>query len=302
MLLRALVVASFLLSSFVCPAAPPTQNSLHFRLQDNLILVPIVLDGHTVDAVLDSGTGDVGIDRTFAASLGLKAGQSIGIVPGGGKPEPTYPVTLQKLDFGPEHLTHLPAFALDLSQISSSAGFPVNVLLGRPVFEGHVLRIDYPVRTIVILPEDDRPACAHPIPFTFYGGDPMIAVTLRATATSRPQILHLIVDLGTRHYPAMIGGAFLNTPGGQALQKASHRSQVGAGTGGIIMGREVTVDDLRVGSQHFPSLTVALTSHVIAFQSGVADGSLGAPLWNNGVITFDYPHRTVCMDLPQGKK
>jgi hypothetical protein len=49
--------------------------SMPFQLQDNLIRVPILINGSKADAVLDSGTGALGVDRTFALSLGLRPGE-----------------------------------------------------------------------------------------------------------------------------------------------------------------------------------------------------------------------------------
>jgi hypothetical protein len=56
------------------------QNDLAFRLDDNLIRVPILLDGHNLEAALDSGTGSIAIDRAFAVALGIELGPSIGTV------------------------------------------------------------------------------------------------------------------------------------------------------------------------------------------------------------------------------
>ncbi|MGC2620142.1 MAG: retropepsin-like aspartic protease [Acidobacteriaceae bacterium] len=151
-MLRALSLSLITACSLICSsAAPGQQQTLPFQLpfqpQDNLIRVPVALNGQTLDAVLDSGTGGLGIDLAFARSLHLDIGPSIGMVPGGGQPEPMYPVILDHLDFGAEHLSFTPAIAVDLTHLSASAGFPVHLLLGLPVFRQNVLRVDYPART-----------------------------------------------------------------------------------------------------------------------------------------------------------
>src|ERR1700691_5344905 len=126
-MLRALSLSLITACSLICSAtALAQQRTLPFHLDDNLIRVPVTLNGQTLDAVLDSGTGGLGIDLEFARSLHLDIGPSIGMVPGGGKPEPMYPVILDHPDFGPEHLSFPPAIAVDLSHLSSSAGFPVH--------------------------------------------------------------------------------------------------------------------------------------------------------------------------------
>lgn len=276
---------------------PAQPVRLSFHLEGNLIRVPVTLNGQTLDAVLDSGTGGIAIDYAFAQSLHLDIGPSVGIVPGGGKPVPMYPVILDHLDFGPEHLSFTPAIAIDLGPFSASAGFPVRLLLGLPVFRARILRVDYAAHTLTFLPSS--PACADPIPFTLYGGSPLIAATVTGAPGAAPQMLHFIVDLGTRHYGAMLGGSFIDSPEGKSLQAAGHPAQVGTGTGGSVQGTVSTIASLTIASHAFPNLTVALTHNVGVLEKGPADGTLGVPLWQNGAVTFDYARNTVCFDLPK---
>jgi len=292
----------WLLAAFpfaLCVAAVAQQSTLPFQLQDQLIRVPVTLNGQPTDAVLDSGTGALAIDRAYAQSLRLDIGASIGMVPGGGRPEPMYPVIVDHLDFGPEHFSFTPAVALDLSHLSASAGFPVRLLLGLPIFRQGPLRVDYPARTLTFLPAAAAPSCADPIPFTLFGGAPLIEATLLARPGGTARTVHLIVDLGTRHYAAMLGGKFLDSVDGLALQKSGQPRQVGTGTGGAVMGTVAPIAGLTVGSHHVSNLTVALTHHVGVLEQGVADGTLGVPLWQTGSVTFDYARKTVCFDWPK---
>lgn len=291
--LALLMAFSFLGSS----AAAGQQQTLPFHLDDNLIRVPVTFNGQPMDAVLDSGTGGLAIDLAFAQSLHLDLGKSIGMVPGGGEPEPMYPVILDQLDFGPERLSFTPAIAVDLSHLTASAGFPVHLLLGLPVFRQSVLRVDYPAHTLTFLAQASP--CADPIPFTIYGGTPLVAATVVATAGGAPHNLHLIVDLGTRHAAVLLGGPFLDTADGQTLQAAGHPGKLGTGTGGVVMGTIAPIASLTVGNHQVSNVAIGLTHHVGILEKGVADGTLGVPLWQNGVVTFDYAHSTVCFDLPK---
>ena len=230
-------------------------QNLRFELQDNLIRVPVTISGNAGQAVLDSGTGALALDLGFARTLGMQANQSAGMAPGGGAPVQMFSIVANELIFGPERLTNVPGVAIDLGHLTSSAGFPVEVLLGKPVFEKRALRIDYPRRLIEFLPEGKTPTCADRIPFTFIGGSPAIAVTVRATAASPATTLHLIVDLGTRHYAAMLGGPFLETADGKALLQQGKPMQVGTGTGGAVMGSTAQVSSLTIGKHQFQGPT-----------------------------------------------
>lgn len=294
--LRVIVTLALLITARTRAQQVTSPTQLRFHLDDNLIRVPVTLNGQTTDAVLDSGTGALGIDYAFARSMHLDIGASIGMVPGGGQPEPMYPVILDHLDFGPEHLSFIPAIAVDLSHLSASAGFHVHLLLGLPLFRDSIIRVDYQTRTLIFFPAAQ--ACADPIPFTLSGGSPLIAATVQPMPGSAPQTLHFIVDLGTRRYAAILGGKFVDTAEGKALQAAGHPGQIGTGTGGAFTGTITSIASLAIGSRRFPDLTVALTHQVGILEKGPADGTLGVPLWQSGALTFDYAHQTVCFDLP----
>jgi hypothetical protein len=81
-----------------CSLAAAQGSEIAFHLQDNLIRVPVVINGNKVDGVLDSGTGALGLDRTFALSLGLHPGVESGKVPGGGAAVPMFPVRLTEIE------------------------------------------------------------------------------------------------------------------------------------------------------------------------------------------------------------
>ncbi|MGB6611859.1 MAG: hypothetical protein WBE63_19130, partial [Acidobacteriaceae bacterium] len=66
-----------------------------------------------------------------------------------------------------------------------------------------------------------------------------------------------------------------------------------------VMGTFASMAGLTVGNHHFSNVAIALTHQVGILEKGVADGTLGVPLWQTGSITFDYVHTTVCLDLPK---
>lgn len=108
----------------------------------------------------------------------------------------------------------------------------------------------------------------------------------------------MIVDLGTRYWAAMVGDPFLKTTEGRALEKQGVRAHLGTGTGGRVEGKTVQIAEMVVGKHKFRDLTIGLTNHVKAFQLGVADGSLGVPLWDKVAITFDDARHRLCLNLP----
>jgi hypothetical protein len=88
----------------------------------------------------------------------------------------------------------------------------------------------------------------------------------------------------------MIGGKFLRSEEGQRLLAGAKEQQIETGTGGVITGHVASLAALEVGDRTYRDLRVALTNGVGAFESGFTDGSLGVPLWQSAVVTFDYAH------------
>jgi hypothetical protein len=105
----------------------------------------------------------------------------------------------------------------------------------------------------------------------------------------------MLVDLGTRHSAAMIGGPFLRTEAGQALVRSGVARQIGHGVGGKVQGIVARVNEMRLGRAALGAMDVGLSPDVPAFEAGIVDGTLGVPLWEDGVITFDYPARRLCI-------
>jgi hypothetical protein len=280
----------------LCSGLARAQQAVAFRLDDNLVHVRATVDGQSVSAVLDSGTGALLLDRSLAGKLGIKPGPLSGQALGGGTGvQAIFPVAVPTLDFGPIHLERVTGIAMDTQPLSASAGFPVGVLLGYPVFMARPVAVDYAARQINFFAPGSMPSCPNPIAFELVNNVPIVPVTLRSTKDAPPVTLRMIVDLGTRHFAAIIGGPFLNTAAGRTLASNGTPQQIGTGAGGPVAGTLTHVAELNVGGVAYRKLAVALTSHVGAFSAGFADGSLGVPLWVNGAITFDYRHHVLCL-------
>lgn len=274
-------------------------QTIPFRLQDNLVRVLAIVDGHPVSAVIDSGTGVIGIDRAVAAHVGIFQGQVTGSAMGAGKSlQDVRPVQLTSISVGSLRLSDVKGYGIDLKHLSRSAKFPIDILLGASLFENKVITVDYPGRRLTFSPSAGPLACPSPIPITITSGVPVVDVTLQATVGAVPIRLKMIVDLGTRHFAAVVGGRFLGSKAGVALLRHGTRQQVGTGVGGAMDGTVAQIADLQVGKQDFPGLEVAFSPNAPAFETGAFDGTLGVPLWQTGTITFDYAHRQLCLAIP----
>ncbi|MFS0773335.1 aspartyl protease family protein [Sphingomonas sp. 1P08PE] len=292
-------------------AAPPRDRPVRlparpvqvpFVLQDNLVRIEASIDGKRQQVVLDSGAAATIVDQAFARAHGLIEGRSVGDAAGAGATaQALRPVRFSSLAVGPLRFEQLDAYSVDLSHLSASAGFPVNLLIGAPAFKYGAVTVDYPRRRVTFGPSGSAEKCAAPIPLAIVDDAPIVEVQLRPTPGAAPVRLRLLVDLGTRHAALTIGGPFLRTDAGAAMMRSGVARQVGHGIGGKVQGSVARVDELRIGPSTLRKLDVSLTSGVPAFETGVVDGSLGVPFWQSGAITFDYPARTLCITAANGR-
>ena len=270
-----------------------------FELVDNLVRIAVDVNGQRRSGVLDSGAGAVLIDRKASRELGLHESGSAGEAAGAGSEvKQLLPVTISQLKAGPFRFESLAAYAVDLSNLSSSAGFPVDVLLGAPAFRERTVSIDYARRRITVDRSGSTVRCAAPIPLDIVHDTPVIEIEVRPTSGEQPVRLKVIVDLGTRHSSLVLGGAFVRSEAGKKLLQKATEKEVGYGVGGAVKGAVVRVAGVSAADSNFGPLEVSLTSDVPAFEGTGIDGTLGVPVWNGGVIAFDYAGRRLCITSP----
>jgi hypothetical protein len=280
----------------------PTQTpdkpvSIPFKLRDNLVAIDVTLNGRRQSAVLDSGSGALVVDQRTTATLGLAAAESIGEVAGAGsQAQQLRPIEIATLKVGPLGFEKLPGLSANLEQLSSSAGFPIEIIIGAPAFKYGAVRVDYRRESITFGPSGSFGTCEAPIPLTLVSDIPMVEAEIRPTPGADPIKLKLVVDLGTRQQALMIGGPFVRSEAGQALIASGAVQPVGHGTGGKVQGSVASIAEMRLGGTAITGVEAALSSGVGAFEIGLFDGSLGVPLWKSGAITFDYPARALCIE------
>jgi predicted aspartyl protease len=155
--------------------APPAQaqpqaqaavaHSVAFEfLAERQILFPITINGLPAEAWLDSGASATVVDAAFAKQIGLQLGET---VPARGVSGNVLGVRMAdaKVQIGDVALPVRRVAVMDLSDVASVVPRPVQVILGREVFQGAVVEIDFAGRRIAFTPRDEfRPPRARPLP------------------------------------------------------------------------------------------------------------------------------------------
>lgn len=172
------------------PAAPPDPIAFDF-VHEQQILFPVTINGHRAEAWLDSGASATVVDGAFARQIGLPPGVPVtangvsGTIAG-------VRLTTLELATGGGQPSPRAAVIMDMSAVAGAVDRPVQVILGRDVFEAAVVDIDFGHRRLRLLPREgfQPPAGVAALPLKPSGGLHSIPIVVEG----RP--LEAVVDLG----------------------------------------------------------------------------------------------------------
>ncbi|HZZ70394.1 MAG TPA: retropepsin-like aspartic protease, partial [Phenylobacterium sp.] len=144
--------AGISLASGLARAAGAPVQTLDFAfVHDRQILFPITVNGQPAEAWLDSGAGASVLDAAFARQLGVTLGGGIQAhgVAGGVAGVHRACVDLQAGDLT---MSGRRVAVIDLSAVARIVPRPVQVLLGRDVFDQAVVDIDFQACKLSLIP------------------------------------------------------------------------------------------------------------------------------------------------------
>ncbi|MFL6758511.1 aspartyl protease family protein [Sphingomonas sp.] len=116
-------------------------------------MIPIRLNGHETQAMLDTGASLTTIDRAYARSIGLPEGFKIQAKGAGGDVDAEL-VSGLTLDIGALRIDKASVGVMDLATVARGIGRPINVVLGRDFFNSAVISIDWARKQLVVRPHE----------------------------------------------------------------------------------------------------------------------------------------------------
>lgn len=243
------------------PAAVAGAHAVDFEfIQGRQILFPILVNGRPAEAWLDSGASATVLDAAFARELGVemldvpvRAQGVAGRVQGARLAR----ADLQVGDLG---MTGRRVAVMDLAAVSRVVQRPVQVILGRDIFDNAVVDIDFTAREITFLPRQGfQPPSAAPLPLTASGNLRSFPVSLDGTAAAA------ILDLGNAG-ALLLDRDFAEARGLLAGRRTS--TQLSVGADGPRESAIFSLDRVQVGGLSFDGVpttaTTGLTSHAPA--------------------------------------
>jgi hypothetical protein len=233
----------------VAPSAHPVSFEL-FR--GNRIVVPVTINGHQTQAILDTGASMTTIDRTYARSIGLPEGFKIKAKGAGGDVEAEL-VTGLTLDVGALRIDKGNVGVMDLATVARGIGRPINVVLGRDFFNSAVISIDWARKQLVVRSHESfRPdAAARAMQLTKHGPFNTISVSIAGAPA-----VEALFDLGNGSPLVMPITYWGHRPEVANLKYAGAMS---GGVGGVHPARAVIVPTVTLAGKTFASVPAIMS-------------------------------------------
>lgn len=271
---RALPLLAFLLLAGTASAEP-------LEVHNNRLFLPVTVNGRRVTALVDSAAEMTIVDDDAATRLGL--------VPTGAATAHGSGVAAMEARFA-DHVAIQAAGArletrvgiLDLGEVSARLlGRPVEMLLGRDLFDNARLRLDIAGGTIA--PFEGEPRGVR-LPLSDHRGIPAIPASVEGH-----EPVQTVLDTGNGS-EVLIGRAYAERIGLLAPGRIVERSQ-GGGLGGARTRDIVNLTQLDVAGRTFRNVRAAIDPGETA-----SDLNIGTSILRHFVITTDFAGHAVWLE------
>lgn len=303
---RPLLIAFFLLFIFTTNAQSGFQIQKHkskvvipFKLIDNLIFIPLTLNGEQLTFLLDTGVEEsilfslseenqVSLNEVEVIKLkGLGNSEAIN----GYKSSKNVVAIKQFVD-----TNHTIYIVLDQEfNFSSHVGIPVNGILGYHFFKNHVIEMDYTRQKIYVYAKD------HKINRTLQKNFTKDSISLEL---NKPYVFKNISNQGitTRSKLLIDSGnsdavwVFNNEKVKIPLGKTSIDDFLGRGFNGNIYGKRSRIDSISFGGHLFKDALTNFPDTVSTQSVNFVDhrvGSIGGEILSRFTVVLDYPNQVM---------
>jgi hypothetical protein len=261
-----------------------------FSFVDNRIFVNCMVNGQGPFAfVVDTGAGDLTIDRAVAHRLNLRA-ENAGSLGGAGSHTATYSTAvIASLDVGTAHASNQQVTILDLSPIRQGIGLPhLDGIIGYSMLRHYAVEVDMDRHVLTL--SRDRLAMspdARAVPFTLASGFIFVPATIAGLPGS------ILIDTGDRSSLTLFG-PFAAQHHMYGRFGGVQDVLTGFGVGGPVYGDVFTLPQLDILGASLTNITTrASRQSGGAFASKIAAASIGGGLLRRFNVVYDYPHHTL---------
>jgi hypothetical protein len=272
----ALVLAALVAPAGASTAQGPVAHAIPFQfVMQRQIVFPMRVNGKPAEAWLDSGASATVLDAAFAKRLGIELGPAI---PARGVAGQVSDVHLARADLaaGDLAMSGRRVVVMDLSNIARIVHRPVEVLLGRDVFDEAVVDIDFEGRTVGLIPRDAfTPPAGAPVPLKPSADLRSLPIEVAGTP------MQAILDLGNS------GGLLIDrdfADHSRLLDGHRRSNDLGVGAEGAREQALAALDKVSVGGIRFDRVPTVATAGL----SSRAPANVGIEILSRFHLTIDY--------------
>ena len=268
-------------------AAPTHAADIPATFSGGLIFVRAAIGGGPPGAfLLDTGAGTSILDARFAAAAGVRLGDPIALVGGGGATgaRRAENVTLTLAGGAVAAVTD-PTVA-DLTQIDRGMRIHLDGILGDDVLRRFVVTLDYRAGAVRLDPPD---SAAPPPEAVRLGGLQAPFVVAHVQQGGRGADADFQIDTGSN-----TAIEFWAPFARQAFPGAAVTPGAGMGVAGMTLTERGRLDALTVAGHVIAGPQANFADRTVPDDAGPAYGGvIGGPAWRGLILTLDFPHRRV---------
>jgi hypothetical protein len=273
------------------------KQKISFKLINNLIIIPLELNGKNLNFILDTGANKTIIFGVRNSdSLQLNNSKKIKLR-GLGSGEPVEGIISQNNYIKINNIVGINQTIYvildDKFDLSSRMGKTIHGIIGFDLLKNFVTDINYTSKRLIFY----KPTKYHTpnskkyqnFNLTFHHKKPYINAVINITDTSRHQV-KLLIDTGSSDAIWL----FEDTETGFVTQHKYFRDHLGEGLSGSIEGKRSKINSFRLGSYVFNNPTTAFldslaTSYARSYED--RNGSIGSRILKRFRVILDYPHQ-----------
>ncbi|WP_246175107.1 aspartyl protease family protein [Tenacibaculum aiptasiae] len=277
------------------------KQELTFRLINNLIVIPLEINGNKLSFILDTGVNKtILFNLTQNDSIGLNNIEKV-FIRGLGDGEPIEALLSKGNRFRVKNLTgtnqELYVILKDAFNLSAKMGVTIHGIIGYDLLKDVIVKVNYNSKRIVFYnpKKYKKPKCrkCEVFPLQFYRNKPYIDIKARIDTVNNIETpLKLLVDTGGSDAMWLFENTkdIIKTP-------IKHFGDImGEGISGTIYGNRSKIPHVSIGRFKLQEPTVSFldsTSTFNARQFKQRNGSIGGNILKRFKIWIDYPNKKI---------
>ncbi|WP_428742710.1 aspartyl protease family protein [Tenacibaculum sp.] len=279
------------------------KQSLKFQMINNLIVIPLEINGSQLSFILDTGVNKtILFNLTSKDSIGLNDIKKVSIR-GLGSGEPVEALLSRNNTFRIKDIISsnqdLYVILKDAFDISAKMGITIHGIIGYDLLKDIIVKINYANKRIDFYnPRTyDKSVCGKCVsfPLQFYRNKPYIDVKVQVDELSEKMIpVKLLVDTGGSDAIWVFEGTKkeLKTP------RKFFKDIVGEGFSGTIYGNRSRIQKISIGKFHIKEPTASFLDSSSTFNARKfkeRNGSIGGEILKRFKVWIDYPNERIIL-------